>query len=447
MVLRVLKGNTIGCDEAAHAAARIGAMASDAPRHGASFLVRPGRGPPCRNPSSCRVVVFRTAFAAGGVTAVFAGVLNLVLFGRIGIRARCRRRTAGGARAGHRVYADERRARGRCSDPFVRMAGCGEHVHEPAIQSTLVKTDTDMGLHNDLATFYECSEDGMVWTFKIRTDVKFTDGEPLTAEDVAFTINGIKDAPASEVDLSMVSEAVALDDETVEFVWRIRSTSLCTRLLPSVFALPMRTAMITAAIPSAPVAISWPSGTAVSRSSSRRTPITTAKRPPVMKRVVVVFMDEDASLAAAQAGQVDVPPGSHLRRSWPCVRPPSATGLLSVKTVDSRGISLPVVPAGAKRLAGDVEYDAGNDVTCDLALRRAMNYAVDRGFWWTVRLKRLRDACVQPLRRHALGVQGHEDRDRRRKGQDYPRRRRLGRRRRRRSSQRTACALNSSFTT
>lgn len=44
---------------------------------------------------------------------------------------------------------------------------------------------------NDLATDYGCSEDGLTWTFHIREGVMFTDGVPLTAEDVAFTINGI----------------------------------------------------------------------------------------------------------------------------------------------------------------------------------------------------------------------------------------------------------------
>ena len=67
--------------------------------------------------------------------------------------------------------------------------GAGEHVHEPLIQSTLVRTTKDLGIENDLATEYSCSDDGLTWTVKIRDDVKFTDGEPLTASDVAFTFN------------------------------------------------------------------------------------------------------------------------------------------------------------------------------------------------------------------------------------------------------------------
>ena len=92
--------------------------------------------------------------------------------------------------------------------------GCGEHVHEPLIQSTLFTTDADLNFVNDLATSYDCSEDGLTWTFNIRDDVAFTDGVPLTAADVAFTILGIRDNEAAEADLSMVADAIATDDTT-----------------------------------------------------------------------------------------------------------------------------------------------------------------------------------------------------------------------------------------
>ena len=85
--------------------------------------------------------------------------------------------------------------------------GAGEHVHEPLIQSTLIATDNDLNFVNDLAVDYGCSEDGLTWTFVIRDDAIFTDGMPLTAEDVAFTINGIVNGEAAEADLSCVREA------------------------------------------------------------------------------------------------------------------------------------------------------------------------------------------------------------------------------------------------
>lgn len=100
-------------------------------------------------------------------------------------------------------------------DPCVNW-GCGEHVHEPLIQSTLVVADEDMNFVNDLAASYEVSDDRLTWTFTTRDDARFTDGEPLRASDVAFTINAIVASPNAEADLSMVSSAEAPDDTTVE---------------------------------------------------------------------------------------------------------------------------------------------------------------------------------------------------------------------------------------
>ncbi len=39
-----------------------------------------------------------------------------------------------------------------------------------------------------LAESWEVSDDGLVWTFKIREGVTFHDGTPLTAEDVAWSL-------------------------------------------------------------------------------------------------------------------------------------------------------------------------------------------------------------------------------------------------------------------
>ena len=94
--------------------------------------------------------------------------------------------------------------------------GAGEHAHEPLIQSTLTVTAADLSIDYDLATEMTCSEDGLLWTVDIRDDVSFTDGEALTAEDVAFTYNTLRDV-SSVNDFTMLKEAVAVDSDTVEF--------------------------------------------------------------------------------------------------------------------------------------------------------------------------------------------------------------------------------------
>lgn len=252
--------------------------------------------------------------------------------------------------------------------------GCGEHVHEPLIQSTLITTDADLNFVNDLATSYECSFDGMIWTFHIRDDAYFTDGEQLTARDVAFTINGINAAEAAEADLSMVEEAVAVDDFTVE----LRMTKPFNALLYTlaVVGIVPEHAYDSATYGANPIGSGrykleqWDKGQQV---------ILTANpdyygEAPTMQRVVVVFMEEDASLAAANSGEVDIA----YTAATMADSTPDQYELFSCKSVDSRGISFPSVPAGGTKKDGVNDYALGNDVTQDLSLRRAMNYAVDR---------------------------------------------------------------------
>ncbi len=259
-------------------------------------------------------------------------------------------------------------------DPLVAW-GCGEHVHEPLIQSTLITTDTDLNFVNDLATGYECSADGMTWTFTIRDDVKFTDGEPLTAEDVAFTINGIINSEASQADLSMVREAVAEDAATV-VLNMVKPNNALLYTLAVVGIVPAHA--YGADYGANPIG----SGRYMLEQWDRGQQVILKANPdyygdaPLMQRVVVLFTEEDASLAAASSGQADV---AYTSAVFADAAPQGCT-LLNCASVDSRGISLPCVPAGSPdKEQNGVSYAAGNDVTCNLAIRQAMNCSVDRG--------------------------------------------------------------------
>lgn len=85
-----------------------------------------------------------------------------------------------------------------------------------------------------IAESWEISEDGLTFTFKLRNDVVFSDGEPLTANDVQFTYEWIMNpkvaAPRERSSMEKLAHVKALDDYTVEFKFRepyFRSLELC----------------------------------------------------------------------------------------------------------------------------------------------------------------------------------------------------------------------------
>lgn len=82
------------------------------------------------------------------------------------------------------------------------------------IFSSLMKTDENGQLIPDLAENYSIDEENKIYTFTLKPNIKWHDGENLTAADVLFTVNSIKDqnfkSPLNitfrNVDVQMVDE-------------------------------------------------------------------------------------------------------------------------------------------------------------------------------------------------------------------------------------------------
>ncbi len=241
--------------------------------------------------------------------------------------------------------------------------GAGEHVHEPLIQSTLTVTTTDLKIGYDLATEYSVSDDGMVWTVKIRDDVLFSDGEKLTASDVAFTYNTLRDT-SSVNDLTMLESASATDETTVIFNMN-RPFSIWPYTMAIVGIIPEHA--YGQGYGSNPIG----SGRYILKQWDRGQQVILEANPNYygtevkMKKVTVLFMSEDAAFAAVKAGSVDL---AYTAATY-SDQTVSGYELLSFASVDNRALSLPALPNDGTR---------GNDVTTDLAIRRAINIGIDR---------------------------------------------------------------------
>ena len=87
------------------------------------------------------------------------------------------------------------------------------------IFSGLVKLGPDSTLEPDLAASWTTDKSGQVWTVKIRPDAIWQDGQPVTSDDVVYTISALKD-PAAAGGLAAAWADVsvaAIDATTVQF--------------------------------------------------------------------------------------------------------------------------------------------------------------------------------------------------------------------------------------
>ena len=86
------------------------------------------------------------------------------------------------------------------------------------IFSGLVRLGPDNTYEPDLAESWTTDDKGKTWTFKIRDDATWQDGEPVTAADVVYTVEALKDPAPSGAMAGAWADvtATAIDPKTVE---------------------------------------------------------------------------------------------------------------------------------------------------------------------------------------------------------------------------------------
>jgi peptide/nickel transport system substrate-binding protein len=237
--------------------------------------------------------------------------------------------------------------------------------------AALLKVNPASEYAGDMATAWTVSEDALTYTFDLRRDVKFSDGSDLTAADVVFTYETVKERQAENesVDLTRLASANALDDYTVEFT------------LSAPYSPFLDTTALLGIVPSdaydSEVFDRYPIGSGpwtVAQYDANQQIIAEPNEyyyegPPSIGRVTLVYMDNDAALAAARSGQLDVVMVS------PNYASETVAGMTAfpLETMDIRNVSLPVLPAGEQN---GIKF--GNDVTSDKSVREALSIGIDR---------------------------------------------------------------------
>lgn len=255
-------------------------------------------------------------------------------------------------------------------DPLLGW-GCGHMNFEPLVQSTLFKSADYGSIINDLATGYSVSPDGKTWTVNVRDDVKFTDGEKLTANDVAFTFNTAIGSN-SELDMSNLESAAAINETAVEFrlkepqssfIWRLRYVGIVPEHAYE------KEAYGRNPVGSGPYKlIQWDRG---QQAIFEYNPDYYGQEP-YFKKITMLFLDKDTAFAAAKSGEVDIAEIeiNNVNQNI------DGYNLISLPSSRAFGVSFPMQNnTGNKSLKGD---PIGNNVTADIAIRKALNTGIDR---------------------------------------------------------------------
>lgn len=238
------------------------------------------------------------------------------------------------------------------------------------LHSPLLKQKVDLSWDNLLTENVVKGADGKIWTITLKPNLKFSDGTPLTAKDVAFTYHQAAQG-GGKMDMGNFASAKALDDRHVEITLSAPQSTF-VNVLGSL-------GIVSANHYDARTYAQNPVGAGPYRLVSfqpgqqlivEANPYYSGPKNDY-DRLVFVFLDEDSAYAAAQSGQlgvVRIAPSTS-------VTPQQGLTLWVRPSVENRGIVFPTTPAGKNNANG---YPVGNDITADVAIRRAINYAIDR---------------------------------------------------------------------
>lgn len=171
------------------------------------------------------------------------------------------------------------------------------------VYETLVRIDATGTPQPNLATSWDVSDDGTVYTFHLKEGVTFSDGSPFTAHDAVFSINYVKNEWTNGLKAQMdpVAEALALDSATLQvtlsapsepWLWSMATLTgamMCEDSIPRLATDPLGTGPYTVA--------RFDEGTAITfkaRDEQRR------------DAQIRYFADAASSVNALRAGDVDV---------------------------------------------------------------------------------------------------------------------------------------------
>jgi peptide/nickel transport system substrate-binding protein len=254
------------------------------------------------------------------------------------------------------------------------------------VYDALITTDLRNQAQPQLAKEWSVSADGKVWTFKLHDSVMWHDGQPVTAEDVAFTfnmINGFESFALLKSYTSLLVSAEAPDPTTAVLTFEQPVANTDERF-SSVYVLPkhiwekFKDAQAASEFENLEMIGSGPFKLAEFR-SGEFTRLTANKEhflnpPKIDELIFKVYQNDDAMVQALKTGEVDLiePPNTVVRalQSEP-----------NVKVEIGKSLSLTDIifnTTDPKNCPPEVGKCTGHPALRDVKVRQALSYATEK---------------------------------------------------------------------
>ena len=252
--------------------------------------------------------------------------------------------------------------------PYLGAGSPGQYVWSNVFDALTV-VDADGSVAPALAADWSVADDNLTWTFNLRDDATFHNGDPLTAADVEATFglvlseDGRATYSANVRNFGFVDSVTAVDDTTVEIVTAAPSVVL-PAAISIAYILPTSAADDIEAFAAAPVGTgpfqvdSWGADEIV------LSPAGGWRGDPSVEKVTYLNLNDPATrLQALQSGQINV------------AQSPSPD---SVESLQGDGFEIATFANGQVLALALITTANDPGPLTDVNVRRALNYAVDK---------------------------------------------------------------------
>jgi peptide/nickel transport system substrate-binding protein len=104
-------------------------------------------------------------------------------------------------------------------NPFTGIVASAYEMYQLNYDTLTDYAQKDFSTVPSLATSWDTSSDGLTWTYHLRPGLKWSDGQPLTANDVAYTFNRVRNGKYEQTNygnyVAAITSVTATDDTTV----------------------------------------------------------------------------------------------------------------------------------------------------------------------------------------------------------------------------------------